>query len=209
MVDYYKVLGVQENASQEDIKKSYHKLALKWHPDKNPKNKEEAEMKFKEIVEAYEILSDPEKRLCYDKSVEESRACRERAAAGYDSFFCSHHGIPHEEEVFGRTYPFTCIFLNPQDVRINAENWQNASRRGPMFSEQFVQWNSFCPCGHPTSFFAESTAGPYGARTVITMTEVVNGKTITTRKIIEDGKETKEVEEDGQLKFVIFNERDY
>ncbi|NWS31955.1 DNJB8 protein, partial [Polioptila caerulea] len=209
MVDYYKVLGLQKDASQDDIKKSYHKLALKWHPDKNPRNKEEAEKKFKEIVEAYEILSDPQKRTCYDKSVEECRSCRERAAASSDSFFGSHHGFPHEEEFFEEMCPFTCIFLNPFDIRINGENWQSASRRGGRFNEPFAQWNSFCPNGHPTSLFAENTAGPCGVRTVITITEVINGKTITTRKIIEDGQETKEVEEDGQLKSVIINGRDY
>uniref|UniRef100_A0A2K5HR47 J domain-containing protein n=1 Tax=Colobus angolensis palliatus TaxID=336983 RepID=A0A2K5HR47_COLAP len=51
MVDYYEVLGVQRYASPEDIKKAYHKVALKWHPDKNPENKEEAERKFKEVAE--------------------------------------------------------------------------------------------------------------------------------------------------------------
>ncbi|NXU02117.1 DNJB8 protein, partial [Buphagus erythrorhynchus] len=208
MVDYYKVLGLQEDASQDDIKKSYHKLALKWHPDKNPKNKEEAEKKFKEIVEAYEILSNPQKRSLYDESVEESRTCRERAAAGCD-FFGSHHGFPHEEEVFGGMYPFTCIFLNPFDIRINGQNWQSAYGREGRPRDLFVQWNSFCPSGHPTSFSAENTAEPYGVRTVITSTKVINGKTITTRKIIEDGQETKEVEEDGQLKSVIINRRDY
>ncbi|XP_059712928.1 dnaJ homolog subfamily B member 8 [Haemorhous mexicanus] len=209
MVDYYKVLGLQKNASQDAIKKSYHKLALKWHPDKNPKNKEEAEKKFKEIVEAYETLSDPQKRLFYDKSIEESRARRERASASYNSFFDSHHGFSHEDEFFGGMYPFTCIFLNPFDIRINAENWQSSSGRGGRPREPFVQRNSFCASGHPTSFFAENTSGPYGVRTVITTTEVINGKTITTRKIFEDGQETKEVEEDGQLKSVIINGRDY
>ncbi|NXM89073.1 DNJB8 protein, partial [Oenanthe oenanthe] len=208
MVDYYKVLGLQEDASQDDIKKSYHKLALKWHPDKNPKNKAEAEKKFKEIVEAYEILSNPQKRSLYDKSVEESRCRRAGAAAGCD-YFCSHHGFPHQEEVFGGTFPFTCIFLNPFDIRINGENWQSAYGRGGRPREPFEQWNSSCPSGHPTSFFAENTAGPHGVRTVITTTEVINGKTITTRKIIENGQETKEVEEDGQLKSVIINGRDY
>ncbi|NXS32665.1 DNJB8 protein, partial [Pomatostomus ruficeps] len=202
MVDYYKVLGLQKNASQDDIKKSYHKLALKWHPDKNPRNKEEAEKKFKEIVEAYEILSDPQKRSHYDNSAEESRVHRERAAAGYNSFFGSHHGFPHEEEVFGGMHPFTGIFLNPFDIKINGENWQSTSGRGGRPREPYVRWNSFCPRGHPTSFFAENTAGPYGVRTVITITEAVNGKTITTQKIIEHGQET-EVEEDGQLKSVI------
>ncbi|NXT70256.1 DNJB8 protein, partial [Chaetops frenatus] len=209
MVDYYKVLGLQKNASQDDIKKSYHKLALKWHPDKNPRNEEEAEKKFKEIVEAYEILSDPQKRSHYDKSVEESRVGRERAAAGYNTFFCSHHGLPHQEEVFVGMYPFTCIFVDPSDIRINGEHWQSTTGRGRRSREPFVQWNSFCPSGHPTSVFAENTAGPYGVRRVIATTEVINGKTVTTRKIIEDGQETEEVEEDGQLKSVKINGRDY
>lgn len=56
--DYYKVLGVAKNATSEDIKKAYKKNALRWHPDKNPNNKEEATSKFKEVCEAYEVLSD-------------------------------------------------------------------------------------------------------------------------------------------------------
>lgn len=211
MLDYYRVLGLQKNASQDAIKKSYHKLALKWHPDKNPKNKEEAEKKFKEIVEAYETLSDPQKRSFYDKSIEESRIRRERAAASYNSFFDSHHGFPHQDEFFqepNTCHPFTYIFLNPFDTRINGENWQSSSGRGGRPREPFVQRNSFCSSGHH-SFFAENTIGPYGLRTVITTTEVINGKTITTRKIFEDGQETKEVEEDGRLKSVIINGRDY
>ena len=58
MVDYYKVLEVNKNSTTADIKKAYRKLALKWHPDKNPDNQDEANRKFKEISEAYEILSD-------------------------------------------------------------------------------------------------------------------------------------------------------
>ncbi|KFV62600.1 DnaJ subfamily B member 6-A, partial [Dryobates pubescens] len=57
----YAVLGLNRSASQDDIKKSYHQLALKWHPDKNPNNKVNAEKKFKEVAEAYRILSDPQK----------------------------------------------------------------------------------------------------------------------------------------------------
>jgi curved DNA-binding protein CbpA len=65
--DYYKVLGVSEDAEQDQIKKAYRKLALQWHPDKNPDNVKVAEEKFKEIGEAYSVLSDPEKRKKYDK----------------------------------------------------------------------------------------------------------------------------------------------
>lgn len=64
--DYYSVLGVAKKASQEDIKKAYRKLAVKYHPDKNQGNKT-AEDKFKEVSEAYEVLGDPEKRAQYDK----------------------------------------------------------------------------------------------------------------------------------------------
>ena len=57
--DYYKILGVKKTAKEKDLKKAYRKLALKWHPDKNIKNKEAATKKFEQISEAYEILSDP------------------------------------------------------------------------------------------------------------------------------------------------------
>ena len=61
-MDYYKILEITKEASYNDIKSSYKKLALKWHPDRNPDNKDEAEEKFKQISEAYQVLSDPEKK---------------------------------------------------------------------------------------------------------------------------------------------------
>jgi len=64
--DVYATLGIPKNAAQDDVKKAYRSLAMKWHPDKNPANKEEAERRFKEIAHAYEILSDPQKRAAYD-----------------------------------------------------------------------------------------------------------------------------------------------
>ena len=60
--DFYDILGVNKSASAAEIKKAYRKVAIKFHPDKNPDNKE-AEEKFKEAAEAYEILSNPEKKL--------------------------------------------------------------------------------------------------------------------------------------------------
>ncbi|MCS7229151.1 MAG: molecular chaperone DnaJ [Candidatus Kryptonium sp.] len=66
MKDYYKILGVNENATLEEIKQAYKKLAMKYHPDRNPGDKQ-AEEKFKEINEAYSVLSDPEKRKQYDQ----------------------------------------------------------------------------------------------------------------------------------------------
>ena len=66
-MDYYNLLGVGKSATDTEIKKSYRKLALKHHPDRNPDNKEVSEKKFKEIGEAYEVLSDPKKKDIYDK----------------------------------------------------------------------------------------------------------------------------------------------
>src|ERR1051325_3275234 len=65
-IDYYKILGLDKNATQEDIKKAYRKLARKLHPDLNPNDKE-AHKKFQQINEANEVLSDPEKRKKYDQ----------------------------------------------------------------------------------------------------------------------------------------------
>src|SRR5271154_2541421 len=64
--DYYEVLGVSRTAAIEEIKAAYRKCALKWHPDRNPENKQEAEVKFRESTEAYSILSDQQKRQIYD-----------------------------------------------------------------------------------------------------------------------------------------------
>ena len=66
MRDLYEILGVSKNASEEDIKKAYRKLALKNHPDRNPGNKD-AEEKFKSAAEAYAVLSDSQKRARYDQ----------------------------------------------------------------------------------------------------------------------------------------------
>src|SRR2546430_16053775 len=65
--DYYEVLGISRTATDDEIKKAYRKLALRYHPDKNPENRPEAEERFKELVEAYQVLSDAERRGLYDR----------------------------------------------------------------------------------------------------------------------------------------------
>ncbi|MGB8521195.1 MAG: DnaJ C-terminal domain-containing protein [Candidatus Tumulicola sp.] len=92
--DYYAILGVPKNAAQKDVKSAYRKLARKWHPDANPQNVKEAEEKFKEISEAYEVLGDAEKRKKYDllgpdwqqaaRQAEQQR--RYRSSAGGEDF---------------------------------------------------------------------------------------------------------------------------
>jgi DnaJ family protein B protein 4 len=70
-VDYYNILGVSKDATDDDLKKAYRKMALKWHPDKNINNKEEAQTKFQQVNEAYEVLSDKQKRAIFDQFGEE------------------------------------------------------------------------------------------------------------------------------------------
>ena len=82
MVDYYSILEVPRNSSAADIKKAYRKLALKWHPDKNPNCQEEATKRFKEISEAYEVLSDDKKRGIYDKNRKEGLAPAANSSTG-------------------------------------------------------------------------------------------------------------------------------
>lgn len=69
--DYYKILGIPSGANEDEIKKAYRKMALKYHPDKN--KEPNAEEKFKEIAEAYDVLSDPKKRSLYDQYGEEGK----------------------------------------------------------------------------------------------------------------------------------------
>ncbi|XP_048269466.1 dnaJ homolog subfamily B member 6-like isoform X2 [Bombus affinis] len=89
MVDYYKVLEVQRTATSGDIKKAYRKLALRWHPDKNPENLEEANKRFKEISEAYEVLIDDAKRRTYDQRLYQKASSRPGRGFTYRSFFDS------------------------------------------------------------------------------------------------------------------------
>ncbi|MBD3345240.1 MAG: DnaJ domain-containing protein [Chitinivibrionales bacterium] len=84
--DYYSVLGVDKKASREDIKKAFHKLAVKYHPDKNPGNGQ-AEKKFKEITEANEVLGDPAKRKKYDQLGSNWQQYQSTGGEGYDDWF--------------------------------------------------------------------------------------------------------------------------
>src|SRR6187397_1036810 len=99
--DYYEVLGVNRDASDEDLKKSYRKLAMKWHPDRNPDNPK-AEEHFKEAKEAYEILSDAQKRAAYDQF---GHAGVDPAAAGAGGFYGAggHGGTPFSD-IFGDVF---------------------------------------------------------------------------------------------------------
>ena len=94
--DYYEILGVTKNASKDEIKQSYRKIAMQYHPDRNPDNKE-AEDKFKEAAEAYEVLSDDEKRSKYDRFGHQAFG----AGGGQQCFTDNNDIFSHFSDVFG------------------------------------------------------------------------------------------------------------
>jgi len=100
--NYYRTLGLNQDATQEEIKKAFRRLALKYHPDRNP-NDSEAESIFKEIGEAYAVLGDPEKRRTYDRFGPEQLGGRSRAQDIYNSFsfndFINQWGLRFGDEI--------------------------------------------------------------------------------------------------------------
>ena len=82
-VDYYNVLKVNRHASDEDLKKSYRRMAMKWHPDKNPNSKKEAEAKFKKISEAYEVSLVPFKNENFHLAVGYASSCKQLNSFNY------------------------------------------------------------------------------------------------------------------------------
>ncbi|XP_047445639.1 dnaJ homolog subfamily B member 6a isoform X2 [Mugil cephalus] len=255
MVDYYQILGIRRGASADDIKKAYRKLALRWHPDKNPDNKEEAEKKFKELSEAYEVLSDANKRSLYDRYGKEGLAGSDRGRGGhfhngehFHELFTFRNPEDVFREFFGGRDPFA-DFFGPDPFANDPfygsaqqhQTQQNHIRVGDPFLRGFVgfppfgpgfshfdpgfgSFNSMSSMGHVghltnmgslsgggfTSFSSTSFGGGAGGnmhsfRSVSTSTKIINGRKITTKRIVENGQERVEVEEDGQLRSLTIN----
>ena len=155
--DYYEVLGVSKDATEKDIKKAYRKLAFKWHPDKNPDNKKEAEEKFKEVNEAYSVLSDPEKRRQYDMGGFDFESFG--FGDGFDpmeifkSFFGKHSGNKKGGDPFG--FGFDDDFFGDDDFG-GFGNFGNFEK---------MEMNNFGGMGQ--------------GKSVRTTTQIINGKKIT------------------------------
>lgn len=201
MGDYYEILGVPRNASQDDIKRAYRKLALKWHPDKNPDNKELAEKKFKDIAEAYEVLSDAGKREAYDRYGKAGFAGPEPRSSSESRFHGFAYTFRSPEEVFreffGGRDPFSDFF---GDEFLFPE--MRHTRSSPFFPDSFPATRVFSSF---SSFGSDGFGMAGNVRSVSTSTKFINGKRITTKRIVENGVERVEVEEDGQLKSIQVN----
>jgi DnaJ-class molecular chaperone len=138
--DYYQILGVPEDATEEDIKNAFRKLAFKYHPDKNPGNEKQAEEKFKEINEAYSILGDAGKRRQYDFAKKSGYA-----GTGYPGFGYSQSDI------------FRDAFSNPETIEALNEMFRQAGLR---FDQDFRNRTFFSGSGVVFSFYS----GPGGTR---------------------------------------------
>ena len=151
MKDYYKILGVSENASQEDIKNAFRKLAFKYHPDKNPGNEKPAEEKFKEINEAYSILSDADKRRQYDFAKKSGFT-----NTGYPGFGYSQSDI------------FRDAFSNPANIEELNRMFQQAGLR---FDQDFLNRTFFSGNGFIFQFYST----PQGSRQTVYRSGSANG----------------------------------
>ncbi|XP_037114288.1 dnaJ homolog subfamily B member 5 [Syngnathus acus] len=127
--DYYKILGIPKGSNEEEIKKAYRRMALRFHPDKN--TEANAEEKFKEIAEAYEVLSDPKKKLVYDQLGEEgfkTGGSSSSGAPGTTTHHYAFHGDPHATfaSFFGGSNPFDVFFsVNRSHARPNGFSSHN------------------------------------------------------------------------------------
>jgi DnaJ homolog subfamily B member 6 len=170
--DLYKVLGVSESAQEDEIKKAYKKLAIKWHPDKNKDNKEESEAKFKEISHAYSILGDKDKRKEYDNM--RKGGWSSNNGQGYN--FSNFGSFFHDEKGFDF---YDKMFKN-------------------FFKSDFGDFSAF---DKDDDFFSSNFSSNFGsgnATSTRTVTTIINGKKVTkTEKTYTDseGKRVTEVTE--------------
>lgn len=257
--NYYKVLGLDRNATAEDVRRAYKKLALKWHPDKNlGESSAEAEKRFKEISEAYEVLSDAEKRAIYDRygkdGLKGSRSSSRPSSRSYENrrrrtTFC---GTAFPDDLFEDGdffFPFTDFgftFRDPEVVfreffakhmemmnaftehaRLIRAHTYVSPKQSKDHTKQTRSHGATTHVvrpglGHSFTYRVSSTplAGSHTATTLIsfgssnrtgngtkvrgtfrsTSSRFVNGKCVTTRRTVQDGIETVEVEENGILK---------
>lgn len=121
MANYYEVLGLQKTATNDEIKKAYRSLAFKYHPDRNPGNKE-AEDKFKEITCAYDVLSDPTKRRNYDLTGQEQTYSYNNSRYSYQGSTTGYSNPFDSEETFWQW------FSNAQNAN-RQDNYANNSQR--------------------------------------------------------------------------------
>uniref|UniRef100_H2Z2S1 J domain-containing protein n=1 Tax=Ciona savignyi TaxID=51511 RepID=H2Z2S1_CIOSA len=194
--DYYKVLGITQSASDDDIKKAYRKLALKYHPDKN--KSPGAEEKFKEVAEAYEVLSDPEKRKMYNLHGEQG--LNGGMSNDGDSYHYTFHGDPRAtfEQFFGTSNPFANFFGGQNDVEDMMFETSNSFQHdgmpfGPGSFFQTQGDNVSCQFSHSSNQPRQDPAIQFDLK--CTLDDIYKGNTrkmkITRKRFNRDGHSTR------------------
>ncbi|RNA29964.1 dnaJ -like protein [Brachionus plicatilis] len=201
--NYYDILEINGNANQDEIRKAYRRLALMWHPDKNPENKELAEYEFKKISEAYEVLSDTKKKEIYDRYGKLTPDLSEMSPeSNYGQEFDLFGGFRDPNDVFRDFFGSRNIF---DLINNRFGNFQNQS---PFFHPQpfgfdndFFSNRGFSSFGRFGSYFDQSDFDmPASVSSTTSSTRVINGKKYETVKIQEGGVETVIKKENGVIK---------
>lgn len=175
--DHYQVLGLSSDATGEDIKKAYRKLALKWHPDKNPENVSRAEAMFKKIAMAYEVLSNPQKRSAYDQG-EDTADWSDWDEDPFSIF----------REFFGGRDPFSSMMSEMNNMMSGLFGGPMQQRSDP-FAGFFGGGNPFGMSsgfgGQSMSSWSSFGPGGGGASSTSTTSKYVNGRWVTTTETTE------------------------
>lgn len=192
--DYYEILGVDKDVSDSDLKKAYRKLAIKYHPDKNPENKEVAEEKFKEVAEAYEILSDKEKRQQYDFGGMRFNTSTINPHDIFKHFF-------GDQEVSHNIDPLSAFIQMNMQSSHSGPRVMPMGMGGPMMMSMGMGGPMMMPMG-----MGMGMGGP----TVVMMQNNNMSKNVTQEKYVKDGKIFKKVTTkypNGQIKVETFKMR--
>jgi DnaJ family protein B protein 6 len=224
----YKVLGLAKTADEVEIKKAYRKLALKWHPDKNPEGKEKAEKVFKKIAQAYEILSDVKRRSDYDRfgtinpnspgSAGRSRRRQTTSFGPGDYYFRSPFDIfreffsdPFREFESGLDSPLfrpPFMFFAEMGAREFEDSFLQRRRRSSTANSRGSSFEHYSPsssfddpeCEFSSTIRFSASRKPGNLVKTTTCTRLIDGKKHVTKKIEDDGDEIVEVLVDGVLK---------
>ncbi|KAL3314630.1 DnaJ subfamily B member 2 [Cichlidogyrus casuarinus] len=214
---YYSTLGVSKNATDDEIKKAYKKLAVKWHPDKNTNNPD-AHTKFQDISQAYQVLSDPQKRDHYDRRasprVHYSRPRRSHADLNLISSFFDDDDFLFRDpmEVFNQ------VFRSHMSGIMDLANFGTPFARMDRFFQDFdtpMDESDFISGSGPStkafvkrSYASYNSSRPEGLVMKSETRKLDNGKWVTEKKSFKNGVETTTIEEDGRVVSQFTRDRD-